>query len=191
MIDAAGQPAGFASNCAAVHAFCSVVSREGSCLGSSTLTLAMFACAYGALGVGQLHVQARAVRFAGLPRRGDREFRRERQGRAVGDLERHATAPRFAPSVLVEAPGDRQRVQLVGLNVNPGRLIVTLTCLICSGIPSRIVRDRVRAAVVGRDRQRGGVRVDFDLRAHDRLCPRSNGPAFAGLTIDRPNGAPS
>ena len=43
MIDAAGQPAGFASNCAAVHAFCSVVRREGSCLGSSTLTLLMFA----------------------------------------------------------------------------------------------------------------------------------------------------
>ncbi len=42
-IDAAGQPAGFASNCAAVHAFCSVVSREGSCLGRSTLTCAMFA----------------------------------------------------------------------------------------------------------------------------------------------------
>ncbi len=42
--DAAGQLAGFASNTAAVHAFCSVVSREGSCLGSSTLTFAMFAC---------------------------------------------------------------------------------------------------------------------------------------------------
>jgi hypothetical protein len=27
-----------------VHAFCNVVRREGSCLGSLTLTLAMFAC---------------------------------------------------------------------------------------------------------------------------------------------------
>ena len=35
--------AGFASNVTAGHAFCSVVSREGSRLGSSTLTLAMFA----------------------------------------------------------------------------------------------------------------------------------------------------
>ena len=42
-IDAAGHSAGFASNVCAVHAFCSVVSREGSCLGSSTLTCAMFA----------------------------------------------------------------------------------------------------------------------------------------------------
>ena len=29
--------------------------------------------------------------------------------------------------------------QFVGLNVKPGRLIVTFTCLICSGMPSRIV----------------------------------------------------
>ena len=41
--DAAGQFAGFASNVAAVQAFCSVFSRDGSCLGSSTLTFAMFA----------------------------------------------------------------------------------------------------------------------------------------------------
>ena len=36
--EAAGQFAGFASNTAAGHAFCSVVSREGRRLGSSTLT---------------------------------------------------------------------------------------------------------------------------------------------------------
>ena len=32
-IEAAGQPAGLASNCAAEHAFCNVVSLDGSCLG--------------------------------------------------------------------------------------------------------------------------------------------------------------
>ena len=42
-IEAAGQLAGFASNVAAKHAFCRVVRRDGSCLGRSTLTLAMFA----------------------------------------------------------------------------------------------------------------------------------------------------
>ena len=41
--DSAGQPAGLALNCASVHAFCSVVKREGSCLGRSTLTDLMFA----------------------------------------------------------------------------------------------------------------------------------------------------
>src|ERR1700722_2252569 len=49
MIDAAGQLAGFASKTCAVQAFCSVVSREGRALGSSTLTLAMFA-SYGPAG---------------------------------------------------------------------------------------------------------------------------------------------
>ena len=44
IFDSAGQPAGLASNCAVVHAFCSVVSREGSAFGSSTLTFAMSAC---------------------------------------------------------------------------------------------------------------------------------------------------
>ena len=39
-----GQAAGLASNVAARHAFCSVVSREGSFLGRATLTFAMFAC---------------------------------------------------------------------------------------------------------------------------------------------------
>ena len=42
--EAAGQPAGFASNWEDVQAFCSVVNRDGSYLGSSTLTLAMFDC---------------------------------------------------------------------------------------------------------------------------------------------------
>ena len=43
--------------------------------------------------------------------------------------------------------------QFVGLNVNPSRPMVTFTCLICSGIPSRIVGSgslvTVNAAVWG------------------------------------------
>ncbi len=50
MIDAGGHPAGFVSNCAAVHAFCSVGRRDGRALGSSTLTLLMFAWVPSALG---------------------------------------------------------------------------------------------------------------------------------------------
>src|ERR1700722_4469648 len=56
MTDAAGQLAGFASKTAAVHAFCSVVSREGSALGSSTLTRLMFA-SYGPAGYPSLTVR--------------------------------------------------------------------------------------------------------------------------------------
>ena len=51
----AGQPAGFALNCAAVHAFCNVVNLDGSCFGRSTLTFAMFACAPAR--IGQLDVR--------------------------------------------------------------------------------------------------------------------------------------
>ncbi len=43
-----------------------------------------------------------------------------------------------APSVLDRLPVMLIGLQFVGLNVNPGRLIVTLTCLICNGTPSRI-----------------------------------------------------
>ena len=40
----AGQLTGFDANVASGQAFCSVVSREGSCAGSSTKTDLMFAC---------------------------------------------------------------------------------------------------------------------------------------------------
>ncbi len=80
-------------------------------------------------------------------------------------------------------------VQLDGLNTNFVRLINTLTCLICNGIPSRMCGIAygpdgsvvtVNAAVIG----------FTSIFARTTTLPRSNGPAFAGFTIDRPNGAP-
>src|ERR1700688_529632 len=44
----------------------------------------------------------------------------------------------LAASSLVMLPARVWGLQFVGLNVNPGRSMRTLTCLICSGIPSRI-----------------------------------------------------
>jgi hypothetical protein len=41
--DGVGHPAGFALNCAPVHAFCSVVNREGSCLGRLSFAAMKFA----------------------------------------------------------------------------------------------------------------------------------------------------
>ena len=43
----AGQLNGFAAKVASGHAFCSVLRREGSCLGSATSTDLMFACPEG------------------------------------------------------------------------------------------------------------------------------------------------
>ena len=49
--DAGGQVAGLVLKVESTQAFCSVVRREGSCLGRSTFTERMFACVpWGALG---------------------------------------------------------------------------------------------------------------------------------------------
>src|SRR5450759_5360463 len=85
--------------------------------------------------------------------------------------------------------------QLVGLNVNPGRLIVTLTCWISSGMPFRTVGILygpalslviVSAEVIGST----SIFALTSTQSHGVPCSRSYGPAFAGLTIDRPKGAP-
>ena len=78
-IDAGGHPAGLVSNCAAVHAFCRVVRREGSCLGSSTLTSADVRLGPERAGDGELRGEARAVGSAGFTPGRDREFRSELQ----------------------------------------------------------------------------------------------------------------
>ena len=67
MFDAAGQPAGLVLNCAAVHAFCSVVRREGSCLGRSTLTSLMFAWVPRAAGTVSFAVRLAPLALLVLP----------------------------------------------------------------------------------------------------------------------------
>ena len=59
----------------------------------------------------------------------------------------------MAPSVLDRLPVMLIGLQFVGLNVKPGRLIVTLTCLICKRDPVEDRGDLVGARVVARDRQ--------------------------------------
>src|ERR1700733_9291294 len=89
--------------------------------------------------------------------------------------------------------------QLVGLKVNPGRSIVTLTCLICNGIPSRIVGIlygpslslvTVRAAVAGLTSTFARTTRQSHAGCLAGVFSRSNGPALAGLTMLNPNGAP-
>ena len=73
----------------------------------------------------------------------------------------------LAPSALERVPSSFNGLQLVGLNVKPGRLIVTLTCLISSGMPSSIVGIAYPSALRVRDRgQRRGDRVDLEPRTH-------------------------
>ena len=74
--------------------------------------------------------------------------------------------------------------QLVGLNMNPARVIATLTVWIRSGIPSTICGSgslvTVSALVLG----------STLMAERTTTLPRLNGPATAGTTMLRPNGAP-
>ena len=92
--------------------------------------------------------------------------------------------PSQPPTVPVMVIG----AQDVGLIVKFGRLTVTFTCFISRGIPSMILGMvpvvTVTWAVVG-------LIWIFALVMTGAPCWRTNGPAFAGVTIDRPNGAPS
>ena len=85
-------------------------------------------------------------------------------------------------------PETVMRSQLVGLIAKPGRLMLASICLIWRGIPSRILGISpvvtVTAAVVG-------LISIFALVTTGAPSLRTNGPALVGVTIDRPNGAPS
>ena len=117
-IDAAGQPAGLASNVAAVHAFCSVGSREGSCLGQFDFDLRdVRLAAERRGGVGELHGEARAVRPRGLRREVETanlgaNFERPRSS-SPGTGRTGAARLRCESIVPVISIG----LQLVGLNV--------------------------------------------------------------------------
>ncbi len=127
--------------------------------------------------VGHRRVEARAVRSASCAPLVETANLGLNANAAQSVTWKGTSSDAAAPSALVRAPVIFSGLQSVGLNVKPGRLIVTLTCLICSGMPSMIVGILVCARVVGRDRQRRRQRVHFDLRAHhDR-------PAF--LQVER------
>ncbi len=110
-----------------------------------------------------------------------------------------AAAPSSLPIVPVIAIG----AQLVGLNMKCSRLIVTFTALIWTGTPSMMwgiaygpdgFVVTVSSAVTGlisilaltTTQSHGGSWAGLAVS-----CSRSNGPAFTGSTIERPNGAPS
>ncbi len=179
--DAAGHDAGFASNVASGHAFCSVVNREGSCLGSSTLTCAMFDC--GPEGNASFASRLAPSAFEVLPDVATLNF-------GPNDSPAHpATANGVDTSLCVPCePGDDAVMfccaQFVGLKMNPGRLIVTFVFRSRRGIPSRICGSgsvvTVNAVVYG----------STLIIARTTTFPRLNGPAWVGTTIDRPNGAP-
>src|SRR5271155_2279070 len=93
-----------------------------------------------------------------------------------------------APSQLSIAPVISSRAQLVGLIVNAGRVIVTLVCLMFSPKPSIT---RGIALVVPVIAAVSGLISLFARTTTGLPSCRSNGPALAGFTMLRPNGAPA
>ena len=161
----------------------SVVNLEGSCLGSSTLTFAMFDCAP----AGNVSFASRLAPLAldVLPEVETVNFGRN------GSPAQPETAKRRG-HVRLRCPGRRRSsllmcccAQSVGLKMNPGRSIVTFAVRNRNGMPSRICGNgslvTVNAVVFG----------STLIRARTTTLPRLNGPACVGTTMLRPNGAPS
>src|SRR5664279_3402361 len=180
--DSFGQDAGFASKTAARHAFCSVVRRDGSCLGSETLTERMLASPPPGCGpplevtfTSRLAPDA-LLACPAVDTEKDGLNGRVAQPAAWKRLESGACAPPIEVTVALMAFGS----QLVGLNVKPGRSRVTSTRLILRGMPLRIVgkgsETSVTCASVG------------SMKSAWRITtvPRSNGPATAGTMTATP-----
>src|SRR6202020_2652632 len=116
------QPSGFAANVASGHAFCKVVKREGSCLGSCTTTEWRFAswAAWVRL-TSRLAPPALEV-FAAVETWKEGLNASAPQPPTWNGLDRLCVAPNVEVSVVSVASGP----QLVGLNRKLGRLIATL-----------------------------------------------------------------
>src|SRR3977135_4373461 len=181
----AGQPAGLVANCASPHAFCNVVRREGRVSGSMTSTLWRLASP----GLWAIFTSNEApmalLVFPCVETLKDGLNGRFAQLAAWKGLE----TPALAPAVEVIVAPTPIALQFVGLNMNPDRLVVTLTVRRSSGMPCRMVGTAygpdgsvvtVICAVCG----------SMLIAARTMTLPRSNGPARAWVTIDRPKGAP-
>ena len=92
---------------------------------------------------------------------------------------------RSRPRSPLIVPSIRIGLQLVGLNSKFGRSTFTITRLSCSGMPRSWVGSGSETIVT--DASFGSM----NSLERTVTVPRLNGPATAGLTISRPNGAPS
>ncbi len=90
----------------------------------------------------------------------------------------------LAPWLLATMALDESGAQLVGLNMNLDRSMTTLTALTSSGMPCKIVGSGSLVIVIC------AVCGSALIVARTATLPRLNGPATAGTTISRPNGAP-
>ncbi len=91
-----------------------------------------------------------------------------------------ATAPPAPPTI----PRTAVAAHEVGLNMKPGRSIASAIERIRSGTPLTTCGNGSESTVSA------AVARSTSIAARTTTSPRSNGPAFAGTTIERPYGAP-
>ena len=169
--DAAGQPAGLASNCAAVHAFCNVVNLEGSCLGRSTFNRGDVRLRAGLVrpersrGIDDIRGQARPLSFARPPRRGDFEVRRKFQRLAGPHLEMRPNQG-FRAFIAIRRPREflRAAIRRVEHELFTVDDRVDRTHIRRNPIQNR--RDRMHPRRIRRDRDLRRMRIHFDPCAH-------------------------
>src|SRR6476646_3687183 len=169
--DPGGQWNGFDSNVAAGHAFCSVVRRDGSSLGSCTLTDLTFAWPGISLSVVSRLAPLAFDVFALLFALNEGLNFRALHAVSCSGLDRFCVAPNVDVIVDSVASGE----QLVGFNRNPCLLIDTVTPRNLVGMPLTIVGSV--AVVVTR-----AVNGSTLIVARVVTGPRLNGPATAGTT---------
>ena len=189
--DAAGHAAGLASNVRGGARLLQRRQPRGQLLGQFDLDARdVRLAAHGSRRVGELRVEARTIGAARLPARGDRELRFERKALAARRPRTGSTRSRSRPAAPETIAVICCAAQLVGLNMNPGRSMLTVTRCRRSGTPKTICGTAygpVSSVVIVSVEVSGST----SIRARTTTRPRLNGPATACVTMLNPNGAPS
>ncbi len=131
----AGQPAGFALNCASVHAFCNVVNRAGNAVGIVRSTLWMFAspgfCATFTVRLAPLALLAFPTVLAVRVGLNGRFWQPPTWKRLLSGV--------ALPGLSGELPVDAHRFAAGRVEREPSTVQVQFELLTSNGIPSRIV----------------------------------------------------
>ena len=168
--DAAGQPAGLASNCAEVHAFCSVVNLDGSCFGRSTFTERCSTASWPgshqrARRIYDLRGQARTLRFTAFPAVETLKF--GANFKLWHDpIWKGAPDRRLRAFIAIRGPRKRLRATVRRVEHEPGPVDDRVDRTDIRRDPVEDRRDRMRTRRVGRDRDLRRMRIHFDPRTH-------------------------
>src|ERR1700730_13865027 len=186
MLEPSGHEAGVSSKTTARHAFWSVVSLEGSASGSARKVLPMFAWPNPevtlTLRLAPLFLLACApVDASNVGLKGNEPQLATWKGEVMGAV---------VPWSPVAAPSTFNGLQLVGLNWKFGRSTTTWISFSCAGTP--VSGYAAVSTNVGSLLVMIAWPVSRSTFSAERVTtlPKSNGPAFVGITTVSPNGAP-